>query len=164
MALTLAQQQTLKAYIEADGTLNAFPLTIDGAYAVSGLLNLPASPDFTVWRKSVETMEVGKVIVYTAIAAMTSGNQGRLDLFAKLNPNSFEPTTDVRAMFDDIFSGTLGGGGAPTRAALTVLFKRLTTRFEQVFATGTGSDADPAVLDVTGFVSPQEVEAVRNLP
>jgi len=46
MALTPAQQQTLKAYIEADATLNAFPLNSDGAFEIAKLLNLDASPDY----------------------------------------------------------------------------------------------------------------------
>ena len=164
MALTPAQQVTLKAYIEADGTLNAFPLNTDGAFAIALLLNEQASPDFTVYRDAVETPEIGKVIVYTAIASLTTGNQGRLTAFLDLNPVSFEPTVDIRAMFDDVFSGALGGGGAPTRAALTVLWKRLATRFEQVLATGIGTDALPATLGAVGPIGYTEVEAVRNLP
>jgi len=164
MALTPAQQQTLKAYIEADATLNAFPLNSDGAFAIAQLLNLQASPDFFVYRKAVETMEIGKVVVYTAIGALTSNNQGRLTAFLDLNPVDFEPTVDIRAMFDDIFSGALGGGGEPTRDALTALWKRLATRFEEIFATGTGSDASPATMAAVGPVAYTEVEAARNLP
>jgi hypothetical protein len=65
----------------------------------------------------------------------------------------------IRAFFDDIFSGA---GGTNTRAALLVLWKRLASRVEQLFATGTGSDAVPATLGFEGPISVNDVEAARN--
>lgn len=66
-----------------------------------------------------------------------------------------------RAFFDDVFSGA---GGTNTRAALLVLWKRLATRIEKLFATGTGSDAVPATLVFEGEVSVQDIIEARNLP
>ena len=51
MALTPAQQATLKTFVEADSTLNAFPHNSDGAFAIAEALKADASPDFIVWRK-----------------------------------------------------------------------------------------------------------------
>jgi hypothetical protein len=63
-----------------------------------------------------------------------------------------------RAFFDDVFSGA---GGTNTRAALLALWKRLATRGEKLYATGTGSDASPATLVVEGAISARDVEEAR---
>jgi hypothetical protein len=42
------------------------------------------------------------------------------------------------------------------------LWKRLASRVEQLFATGTGSDAVPATLGFEGPISVNDVEAARN--
>jgi hypothetical protein len=65
---------------------------------------------------------------------------------------------DVRQMFDDIFSGA---GGTNTRANLLALWKRLATRGEKIFATGTGSDPSPGTLTFEGNISYQDVEQAR---
>ena len=49
MALTTGQRATLKAFIEADPTLNAYPHTSDGAYAIASDLQAIAAPEFVVW-------------------------------------------------------------------------------------------------------------------
>jgi len=165
MALTLTQQQTLKAYIEADGTLNAFPLNGDGAFAISQLLNMQASPDYVVYKNEVMTDDVGEAVNYVAVEAMTTGNQDRIKTFYLMNPVSFNPSrTDIRAFWDQTFSGALGGQGANTRAALEALWRRLATRFETIYAAGSGTTANPSTLGVVGPVSYPEIEAARNLP
>lgn len=166
MALTPAQQQTLKAYIEADATLNAFPLNSDGAFEIAKLLNLDASPDYVVFKNEVMTDEIGKAANYIAVEALTTGNTTAIQLFYAMNPISCNPSrADVRSFFDNVFSGALGGQGATTRAALEALWRRLATRFEQIFVTGgNGSTANPSTLVVIGPVNLGEVEAARNLP
>jgi hypothetical protein len=66
---------------------------------------------------------------------------------------------DCRQFFDDIFSGA---GGTNTRANLLALWKRLATRAEKLYATGTGSDPSPAVMVVEGAISYQDVMIARN--
>jgi hypothetical protein len=63
----------------------------------------------------------------------------------------------VRQAFLDIFSGA--GNAALNRAHLAVVGRRKATRLEQVFAVGTGSTADPAVMGVEGRLSLNDADA-----
>lgn len=162
MPLTSTQLQTLKANIAADPTLSAYPRTGEGNLAIAVAYNTIASPAFTVWKSSVPLTQVGDKISASELAGLTSLNLQRLDTMAIYAPNGVNPSlADRRAFFDDVFSGA---GGAVTRAALLALWKRLATRVEKLFATGTGTDASPATLVFEGHLSYQDVEAARDLP
>jgi hypothetical protein len=66
MALTSAQQATLKAAILADPNLNTgFPTNSDGASAIASLLNALASPTFLVWRTEAPVSDVLDAIDFT---------------------------------------------------------------------------------------------------
>jgi hypothetical protein len=78
-----------------------------------------------------------------------------LGVIAQINPDGINPSrTDQRAFFDDVFSAASGDS---TRAALLALWKRLATRVEKLFATGTGSDASPATLTFEQPLAYQDV-------
>ncbi len=153
-ALTAEQKVTLKAHIQGQGDLNTLYVNGD----LSGLaaaLNANASPAFTVWKSLVTVRDTGKAFNGAEWAAMTSGNHTRLTDVALWVGMGYDPSkADIRAMFDDIWSGA---GGVTTRASLLVLWKRLATRAEKVFATGTGSDAVPATLVFEGAIAYQEL-------
>ena len=121
-----------------------------------------ADTAFIVWKNNIQIMSVGKAVVYTAIAAMTAGNQTRVSLFVELNPQSFDASPDIDAMFQDLFSGTLGGGGAPSRAALSALLRRPARRAEALLATGTGTTGDPGNLVYDGAVSVSDISNALN--
>jgi len=157
--LTQSQLQTLKAAILADPQLAAFPANSDGAYAIALLLNAPSAT--VVWKTSVPRNEVGKAFVATALAAITAGNNDKLNNFAAWNDVVNPSRLDQRQFFDDVFSVA---AGASTRAALLALWKRAATKLEALFATGTGTDGSPATLVVEGAIGYQEVEAARALP
>jgi hypothetical protein len=162
MPLTPAQLATLKADIQANSDLNSNPNTPDGNLAISNLYNQAASPAFTVWRTNVPIGEVGKTFDAAELAGLTSINTQRLQNLAAWLAAGIDPSVaGVRTFFDDIFSGA---GGANTRAALLVIWKRLATRGEKLFATGTGSNPSPATLVVQGSITPTDVQAARNLP
>ena len=116
MALTTAQQATLKAAIEADATLNAFPSTLDGAFAIAALLNLPASPDFWVWRTNVPTADCKKAMVWTEFIARSVGER---DAWQFMLSNGIINAADinVRQGIQDIFSGPGGAAVTPWSAA-----------------------------------------------
>jgi hypothetical protein len=159
MALTPAQKTTLKAHIAASSDLNIYPNNTDGNVEVTRLLNLAASPAFTVWKNAVTIGDVGKAFNATELAGLTQLNHVRLQTLAIYLAGGVAPfLASIRAFFDDIFSGA---GGTNTRAALLVLWKRLASRVEQLFATGTGSDAVPATLGFEGPISVNDVEAAR---
>lgn len=112
-----------------------------------------------VWKTSVPKNEVGKAFQSTALAAITSGNNDKLANFAAWNDVVDPSRADQRGFFDDVFSVA---AGATTRASLLALWKRFATRAEAVFATGTGTDAAPAMLTFQGAVSEYEVVRAIN--
>lgn len=161
MALSPAQLLILKNNILADPALNSQPMTSDGAFAIASAYNMNAIPAFTVWKTNVSITEIGDNIVGTEIAGLSTLNTTRLQTVVVLSANGVNPSLpDRRAFFDDIFSGA---GGALTRAKLLILWKRLATRAEKLFATWTGTDAAPATMTFEGTLPYQEVEMARAL-
>lgn len=174
--LTTAQLQTLKTDIAANTAtvqfggspvqINALPNTPDANAEIAAWYNGQASPSFTVWKKFVTITEIGDKINGTELAGLSSLNATRLQTVVVLSAGGVNPSlTDRRQFFDDIFSGA---GGATTRAALLVLWKRLANRIQKLLSTGTGSDASPATtqagIDDSFAITYQDVEAARNLP
>lgn len=159
--LTPAQLQTLKTDIAADGTLNSQPNNSDGNAVIAAAYNTNALPAFTVWKTNVSLTDIGNKFNGSELAGLTTANQTRLQTIAQYSANGVNPSlADRRAFFDDVFSGA---GGNVTRPALLALWKRLASRGEKLYATGTGTDASPATLVVEGLISADEVQAARNL-
>ena len=147
--LTTEQKVTLKAYIQSVPALDT--MYVDGNLAgLADALSADHSPDFIVWKTSVDKNEVGKTFVASALAAITAGNNDKLANFAAWNETVDPSRADQRAFFDDIFSVA---AGASTRAALLSLWKRKANVIEKVFASGTGSDAAPATMTYQGPIS-----------
>jgi len=163
MALTNAQLQTLKTAIDADPALSSQPMTSDGAFAIAAAMNLDSDPAVIVWRKAIPAMEMGKTVIYDALAAMTSANTSRVSLFMDLNRDSFDGSADLDAYFADTFGGALNGQGANCRAALAAMLRRTATRAEALYATGAGTSNDPSTLVVEGEIIYQDVERARAL-
>jgi hypothetical protein len=164
MALSLSQLQSLKTTINGDPALAGQPLTSDGAFAIAAALNVDASPAFWVYRRAIPSAEIGKKVNYVAVAAMTTANLQRVSDFLRLNISEFDGRDDVKTFLSDTFSGALGGQGQATRDALDLMLRRLATRFERIYATGTGSTAAPGTLVLEGPLSYQDVEQARALP
>lgn len=155
--LTNAQLQTLKAAINADPTFAAMPNTTANAMTIADALNLEASPDFWVWKKRLSTAEVYDAIVWTELIGRSQGERDTLQIM--LSQGFIDPSlANTRQGFQDIFSGA---AGAVTRSQLTAASRRKATRFERIFATGTGSTGSPGSLVVEGPVSYAEVESAR---
>jgi hypothetical protein len=158
MSLTPAQLQTLKTAIlaETDPELVAYR-TNGQTGLIADWYNKPGT--FIVWRSRVNTAEIGLVVNYEAVGAMTTANRDRIITFYTMNPEAFDPTADIRLFWDSTFSGALAGQGANTRAALQALWKRPATRAERLFATGVGTTATPGALVFVGEVSVANVDA-----
>lgn len=159
MALTQAQMQTLKADIEADPVLSAYPSNSDGAFAVAQAYNVEASPAFVVWRTDLTGAEVYGAAVKTEIISRSQGERDVFQMMLNREPIN-AASVDTRQAFQDIFSGP---SGATTRANLIALAKRNATRAEKLFASGTGSDADPATPTFEGTLSYWDVQQARYL-
>lgn len=146
MQLTLTQLAVLKADITNDPTLNAFPHDPDGASAVAALYNLTAVPDHWVWRTRITAREVRDSVVWTEYIGRSVGEKAAFEMMMTDGEiNGASP--NIRSGITDIFSGA---SAATTRNNLTALAKRLASRFEKLFAVGTGSNAAPATMAVEG--------------
>lgn len=157
--LTTEQKALLLATINADPEMSSQPLNSDGAHAIAAVFNLPAVPDFIVYKSNVSLDDVGEAFVASGLSTMTGANNDRLVSFALYNSQGVNPArADHRQFFDDVFSPA---SGASTRAALLALWKRKATRAEKILATGTGTDASPATLGFEGALTIADVESVR---
>ena len=115
-----------------------------------------------MWKSLVSIADVGRKINGGELAGLTTLNVTRLQCIATYLAGGISPVlADHRAFFDDIFSGA---GGATTRAALLALWKRVASRVERLFATGTGSDASPGTLVFEGAIDVNDVSLALNLP
>ena len=155
--LTTEQKATLKAFVEADQTLNLIPKTYDGAYALAEALKANASPDFIVWRSSVsqdEIMQNG--FDWTQVDNTTVGKARIWEWMFNNEQRAINPSKlNVRSGIDESWKGT--AAMLAVRAAVYVHCKRKANILEKLFATGTGTDASPATMVIEGYLSYPEV-------
>ena len=162
--MTPAQLATLKADILNDPAFASKPMTSGAGLEIAAAYNLKASPDFTVWRTNVsqdvimqngfdwvrvDNLSVGKARIWEWLFDNSSG---------AINPSK----DNVRAGIAECWKGT--PADVAVRDAVLVHCKRFATRAEKLFATGTGSDASPAVMGFEGIVTSDNVQEARELP
>lgn len=162
-SLTSAQLTTLKAAIAAETDPVLVTAREAGATgAMAAFYNTASNPAFIVWRTNVTNDELGDAMNGTEVAGLSSLNMQRLQVLAAYSGGSQNMSrSDRRAAFDAVFSGA---GGATTRAAMAALWKRIATRAERLYATGTGTTAIPGLMTYEGQVSDANVIAAINLP
>lgn len=162
--MTPEQLATLKTAILADPALASQPMTSGGALVIAEAFNLPASPAFTVWRTSVTQDEVMLNGMDWARVDNLSVGKARIWSWMFANAaNSINPSkANIRTGIDATWVGT--AADLAVRAAVYVHCKRLATRGEQLFATGTGSNAVPAVMGFEGAITADDVQQARELP
>jgi len=165
--LTSAQLVILKTDIAADPVLAAYPNTADGNFAIAAAYNLPASPEFIVWRTAVPQSDFTDLTSAEATTwswtAYIARSQGERDGWARMfaaNGSVNAARANVRQAFLDIFSGTQNNAPAQ-RTHCAAIAKRAATRAEKLFASGTGSTASPATMSVEGTLSYQDIEEAR---
>lgn len=161
MPLTQAQKTALKADIIAATDqpmqdLEANPTNSDLAFAVAGLYNLQASPDYIVWKSNVTTVDIRAVLVWAEFDALSVSKQNAF-LFLCSNHVVNAALTNVRQGIASIFSGP---GQAGNLAALIAIAKRLATRAEKLLkVAGDGTSGTPATMGFEGQLSFQDVLA-----
>jgi hypothetical protein len=162
MALTPQQLQTLKTAILADPVLAAYPDGAASSYPIAAAMNLTAVPAFIVWRTSVNPDEIMRNgMDWTRVDNLSVGKARIWEWMTRLG--TFNPSkANIRAGIDAAWVGT--AADLAVRAVVYTHCKRPATRAEKLFATGTGSDADPALLVVEGNLSPDDVQQARELP
>jgi hypothetical protein len=159
MDLTTEQKAALKTYIQANTDTNQ--LYVDGnTSGLADLLNTDFAPAFTVWRTSVTQDEVMLNGFDWARVDNLSIGKARIwewmfDNAAKaINPSK----PNIQAGIDAAWVGS--AADLAVRAAVYVHCKRLASRVEKVFTTGTGSNALPATMAVEGPISASDVQAL----
>lgn len=161
-ALTPAQLATLKAAILADPTLSSQPMTSGGALLIAETLNSPAVPSYVVWKTTVTDQEIMlNGFDWTRVDNLSVGKARVWDWmfrFGSINPSK----PNIRAGIEQVWVGT--AADLAVRAAVYVHCKRDATVVEKMFATGTGTTADPAVMTFEGALTADEVQQARELP
>jgi hypothetical protein len=162
MALNPTQLLALKAYIAGVPAWDALPNNSDTAYSIATELNQDASPDYIVWRNDVRADEIGDAWNGTDIDGMSSLNMQRLQLLlASSAGGTFDMgRVDRRAGFENPFGTNVNG---PSRVAMRAAWKRKAKLGEKVFATGSGTDASPSVMDHVGNIAWPDVQTARSM-
>lgn len=155
MALTTAQKQTLKAAILADAAIAQ--TFIDGDLSgTADYLNAAASPAFWIWKNSVSRVEIMQNGFDWVRVDNLSVGKARIWEWLFEDTGSINPSkANVRAGIAECWKGT--AADLAVQAAVLAHCKRSASRFEKVFAAGTGSEADPAIAAVFGPLSYTEL-------
>lgn len=163
--LTPSQKTTLKAHILATSDLNELPNSSDGNFELAVRLNQPASPDYYVWKTSLEVSEVMQNgIDWTRVDNLTVGKARIIDWMMRtgtLNPSK----ATVRAGFNAAFTAQ---ADEATRLSIFGHCQRLASRVEKLLvASGSGTTTDddgvgPSTMGFVGPISGDDVQAARN--
>jgi hypothetical protein len=159
---TPAQITAIQAAITADPALSAIPNTYpDGATQLAAAFNAPASPAFTVWKTSVTQDAIMAGMDWTRVDNLSVGKARIWDWMFSNQSRTINPSkTSIRTGIEAVWVGT--AADLAVRATVYAQCKRVATYLEQVLATGTGSDADPATLTFEGAVNPAQIHNARN--
>ena len=159
--LTPEQLPVLAAAMASDPALTQWKLDRRDDL-IAGYYNEASSPAFIAWKSNVTIADTAKCFNGAEWAGMTSANHTRLTDVVLWIPAGYNAgLPDIRAMFNDIWSGA---GGATTRANLLTAWKRTLRRGERLFATGTGSDGVPGLPgSFEGLIATGDVSAVLNV-
>lgn len=158
--LNTTQLQTLKAYIDADPVLSVIPLGSDGDFDIAAALNQTATPSVVVWKSKVSSDEIMRGgIDWTRVDNLSVGKARIWDWMTRLG--SIDPSkASIRSGIDATWVGT--AADLAVRATVYSFCKRNASIFENLFATGVGTTASPAIMAVEGPVDYQLISSVRN--
>lgn len=166
MSLSPEQLLAIKTDILANPDLSSQPANTDGDFEIARLYNLPASPDFWVWKtkllKHDATDSTSPDATTFSWPAYISRSQGERDGWREIwnSTLSVNPSlANVRQAFADIFSGA---AGAANRTHLNAMARRSASRIEKLLATGTGTTASPATMGYEGPISYREIQTARS--
>lgn len=178
--LKTEQLALVKAAIDADGTLAAFPLYGDGPYNIAIELNKPASPEWYVWKSNASVDDIYDAItwasltpadapdgtaIYTNRALICQTKQMNLQMLLQGKQQLNATKLKIRqALTDALQNVPAGAGGALLDAGWlpvkNTLYRRA-NRVEQILSTGTGTAGQPATMGYEGTISGQDVIQAR---
>lgn len=163
--LTSAQLAILKAAILADSELSSKPPNEDGDLEIAILLNLPATPDYFIWKDEVNVNEIMQNgFDWTRVDNATVGQARIWQLMVQtgvLYPSQANVRSGVSAAWPTAASSAM-------RLAIFGHFQRLATRGEKLFVvsgagtTTTDAGIGPATTSFIGDLTRQDISAARN--
>jgi hypothetical protein len=158
MALTAPQKALILADINADPALSVLPINDDACFEIANIYNTDTAAYF-VWKSAVSVDDYKKAIVWTEVDGLTTG---RARIWEWITGQMTEPydasSVSVRAGLANAWAAN-----TETRPLLIAASKRLSTRLEQLLATGVGSDASPANMGFEGDITYREICNIRNI-
>ena len=158
--LTHAQLTVLKAAILAEPSL-AEALSSADDIAIASFFNEQASPSFVVWKSSLTPEEARTAISGgDGLSQLDNLTAGKRDSLLWLFEGETHPSNEAQRAAIQGLCGTQN----TLKAAILAAQKRMATRFEKLFAVGTGTDASPATLTVEGELTYADVSLARSLP
>lgn len=169
------QLDAFKAAILAEASLAAAVAAgQDGT--VADFFNQAAIPQFNVWRSSTPANDIADAInwqnltpsdaadgtaTFTNRALVCQAKQINIQVLLQGKESVNSARSNIRAGFQDALTNIPSGvGGASATggwAAVKATMTRAATRAEKLFATGTGTQANPADLGWEGTVSSSDV-------
>jgi hypothetical protein len=180
MALSTAQLATLKADILADGALNAKPNNSDGDLEVAAAYNI-VDASYEVWASTTSADIVSNGITWANLTPTDApdstqlwmnrslacqGKQFNVQTMLAGRASIASGKSNIRAGLQDALTNVpSGAAGATVSAGWTGVrdsMKRLATRAEKLFATGSGTFASPSDLVFEGNLSWQDVYNARS--
>ena len=155
--LTETQRTTLAAHIRA----NTDPLVVD-ALAIGDTTKLAElynkDSAFIVWREAIQPSEYREAMVWTEIDGLQVGKARIWEWITQQMTMAIDATKDnVRAGLGEVFPAN-----QDTRGALLTLAKEAASVAESIYATGTGTDADPGIRDFVGNVTTTDIGRALN--
>jgi len=157
MSLTDAQYTTLANHIRANIEPEVVAaLAIRNDTELAKLYNLDT--DFYVWKTSITPDEYRGAVVWTEVDTLNAGNARIWEWVTNYFTGNLDASdANVRQGIADAF-----GAGTTTRANLLALGKRLASLYEEVFATGTGTEATPGTMVLQGPVTTKIIGKALN--
>ena len=172
MALTQDQLTRLRDDIAAHPVWGTVPQNGNNAYTIAEAYNLPATPDFWVYRTALgkreiyeETSPEGTVWNWDTWMAQTATERDAwVEMFnttvAVINPS----LAQARNGINTIFKGTTGPVVAQ-RTHLNAMYRRLASAAEKLFVTsGAGTTSSPGLMGYEGDISMSDVEQCWAIP
>jgi len=154
-ALTAEQKAVILADIQASpDALAAYQLGDTATLAI--IYNAKAAPDFVVWRTSVTQDEIMmNGFDWVQVDNLTVGKARIWEWLFDNSQTTINPSkVNVRAGIDEAWKGT--AAMLAVRASIYTHIKRFATKLEKLFATGLGTDANPATMTFEGEISPND--------
>lgn len=160
--MTPAQNAAIKADILANSDMNTKPANSDGDYAIAELYNMPAVPDFLVWRTDVPIDEIMRNgIDWTRVDNLSVGKARIWDWLSRLGTINASKV-NIRSGIDAVWVGAQAD--LNVRAQVYTHCTRLATRIEKLLITGsaTSNSITAGVPGFEGAITYQQVGIARS--